>query len=166
MHFGRFAYSAFVVALLVMGVKTDAAHAQQNKPIRSGTWYEDRAILTQGTSVLTLAFAQTPTDKFLNVTHVACVITTSSNKAVTLVMLSGGTTSGGNDLDRPYFLLGALTGPATVNNFKYYGLTTDAVFMKYGPGRYPTILVEADNLTSGLDSINVNCKLVGQLSDD
>lgn len=101
MHFGRYAYHVFV-ALLVVSGNISTAHAQQNKPIRSGTWYEDRAVQSQSANTITLQFAQAPTDKFLNITNVACEIDTSIYQAVGGVFLTGGTTSGATDLDRAY----------------------------------------------------------------
>ena len=72
MRFTRSAKAA--AASLIFGLAFAApAHAQNNKQIISGTYYEDQAT-NPGVSGqnATLTFTQTPANKFVNVTHVAC----------------------------------------------------------------------------------------------
>lgn len=166
MRFARLSQLAAALVLLTVGVAAPA-YAQQNKPIRSGNWYEDRANDSIGSSQLTLKFAQTPIDKFLNVTHVDCRIATLSNQVITNVYLSGGTTFGSDDLNRPHYLIGDLNTQATVGGSTISGLTTNAVYMKYGPGRYPSVVIWTDLFTSGNGNIvNASCSIVGDLSDN
>jgi hypothetical protein len=99
MLFSRFTQSAVVIALLTVGLAAPA-HAQNNKQIISGTWYEDRAFLASNSTSgsFTLNFAQTPTNQFLNVTNVSCDIQMTSNQILGHMDLSGGTTSGATTL--------------------------------------------------------------------
>src|SRR3954469_1497889 len=101
----RFAQSAkSAAAWLVFGLAFAApAHAQNNKQIVSGTYYEDQATNPGVSSgVATLTFAQTPANKFTNVTHVACDMFVGSNQVLTLLRLQVGTSPGATDLGRSY----------------------------------------------------------------
>ena len=76
MRFSKFAKCAAALVLLAL-VFAGPAHAQNNKPIVSGTWYEDRAtVVVVNNYKAVLTFAQTPADKLLDVTHVTCAIAT------------------------------------------------------------------------------------------
>jgi hypothetical protein len=164
MLFPRFAQSAAALALLTIGFAAPA-HAQSNKQIISGTWYEDRAssgVLTS-TSNPVLAFAQTPANQFLNVTNVSCTVTTSSAQIISGMTLAAGTTSGASDLGRPYSILGNITSQ-TFNTSKFNSIVTNQVFYKFGPGRFPTI--EIDTLSTGSSSANASCVIVGNLTDN
>ena len=166
MHFS--AYTKFATALLLLMVGwITSAHAQNNKPIRSGTWYEDQASanLSPATSV-TLTFAQTPTDKFLNVTNVSCLVQINSELALRTFTLFVGTTSGSTDLGRGYNIR-PTTGDA-VGTLKVYSIATNGVFFKMGPGRYPTIIANTDVVTSSgtTPHVIVSCTMVGNLTDD
>jgi hypothetical protein len=66
MLFSRTIKSAAALVLLTIGFAAPV-HAQFNKQIISGTWYEDRASSTNTSTQLTLTFAQTPANQFLNV---------------------------------------------------------------------------------------------------
>ena len=72
MFFSRFAQAAALL-LLTIGFAAPV-HAQNNKQIISGTWYEDRANTTFSGTSLNLGFTQTPTNQFLNFTNVSCVV--------------------------------------------------------------------------------------------
>jgi hypothetical protein len=162
MLFSRFAKSA--AALLLLTVEFAApVHAQSNKPITSGTWYEDRAISngSTGTTSLNLTYAQTPSDKFLNITNVSCHFSAIPNQPIIAVTLNSGTTSGNNDVNRPYSLEGSgIT--ITTSTTLFYSILTNQVFYKIGRGRYPSI--EIQTTTNG--SLGGNCTIVGTLTDD
>jgi hypothetical protein len=161
MLFSRFTQSAVALALLTIGFAAPV-HAQNNKQIISGTWYEDRAIGGNNAAALTLTFTQTPSDKFLNITNISCNVTTSSGQIIDAMNLFAGTTSGNNDLNRPYEIRGSAI-PETSGTSKSYSIVTNQVFFKFGPGRFPSILIET--VSSGsLETIG-KCVIVGNLSD-
>jgi hypothetical protein len=163
MLFSRFAQSAAALLLLTIGFAAPA-YAQNNKQIISGTWYEDRAVLnTSQGGVLTLTFAQTPTNQFLNITNVACDIAMLSVEAMASMFLRAGTTSGNNDLARSYPLKGSTT-PETIGTNKYYSIVTNQVFYKFGPGRFPSI--EIDTVSTGSYATIAQCVIVGNLTDN
>jgi hypothetical protein len=165
MLFSRFAQSAAALALLTFGLAAPA-HAQNNKQIISGTWYEDRAAVGNGgnSSLLLVTFAQTPANQFLNVTNVSCNVSVNSGQVITLMNLNAGTTSGQNDLGRPYSILGNVI-PQTSGSFKYYSIVTNQIFFKFGPGRFPSIEIDSQT-TGGSFSTFANCVIVGNLSDN
>ena len=161
MLFSRFAQSAAAFVLLTIGVAAPA-QAQQNKQIISGTFYEDRAATTSSDTGFILTFAQTPSNQFLNITNVNCVVTLTTQEALIGLFLQGGTTSGANDLGRAMTIRGSVT-PETSGSLKYYSIATNQVFFKFGPGRYPSI--EIDVGTTGSASNFGNCTIVGNLTD-
>jgi hypothetical protein len=163
MLFSRFAQSAAALLLLTIGFAAPA-HAQNNKQIISGTWYEDRAIAGNSSSdTLTLTFAQTPTNQFLNITNVACLVQVNSIQVVQGIELLAGTTTGANDLNRPYEIKGNVT-PETSGGAKFYSIVTNQVFYKFGPGRFPSIEIVTGS--TGAFSIAGNCVIVGNLTDN
>jgi len=162
MLFSRLAQSAAALALLTIGFAAPA-HAQQNKQIVSGTWYEDRASGEIGTADLTLTFAQTPTDQFLNITNVSCNVNVKSTQVLDEVYLQAGTTLGQADIGRPYEIKGNVT-PETSNGFKFYSIVQNGIFYKFGPGRFPSILFDA--MSTGASNIQANCTIVGNLTDN
>jgi hypothetical protein len=173
MLFSRFAQSAIALLLLVIGFAAPT-HAQGNKPIRSGTWYEDRvATSVNGTASqnMTVTFAQTPGDMFLNITNVACTFivnsTSAGNQTLWDVNMIVGTTSGANDLGRFYPLRGNIAAPeSSGTGTKYYSIIRDGIFFKLGPGRYPSITILAPGTgNSNLFSTSVGCIIVGNLTD-
>jgi hypothetical protein len=162
MLFPRFAQSAAALLLLTIGFAAPV-HAQQNKQIISGTFYEDRATNSSSAFIILLTFAQTPTNQFLNITNVSCSITVNSNQAILDVTLFAGTTSGAEDLGRLYSVKGSAT-PEAIGNSKYYSIVTNQVFYKFGPGRFPSI--EIDTATTGTFAGNAQCTIVGNLTDN
>jgi hypothetical protein len=163
MLFSRFAQSAAALAPLSIGFAAPA-HAQNNKQIISGTWYEDRASLdTNGTNIL-LTFTQTPANQFINVTNVSCAIAISSTLTLVALTLAAGSSSGATDLGRPYSVMGSPT-PVTTSTSKNYSIVTNQVYYKFGPGRFPSI--EIDTVaTPGTPTIEINCVIVGNLTDN
>ncbi|MBR0835196.1 hypothetical protein JQ612_18580 [Bradyrhizobium manausense] len=164
MHFDRFA--KFIALFMLMLGLAAPAYAQNNKPIRSGTWYEDQASLVGGSSQ-TLTLAQSPTDKFLNITHVACLISVPNGPTIQPVIdvfLTVGSTSGANDLGRKQHFLNT-TNQAFVKAVAYYTIITDAVFFKVGPGRYPSIRISTDTAQTPI-ALTSECTIVGNLTDD
>jgi hypothetical protein len=155
--------SAAVLALLTIGFAAPV-QAQNNKQIISGTWYEDRANGNNSTLQLVLTFAQTPADKFLNVTNVSCAFAVGSIQVVDVVSLQGGTTSGAGDIGRPYSILGNVN-PQTINNSKFYSIVQNGIFYKFGPGRFPSIFIDSQS-TGGGPGISGQCTIVGNLTDD
>ena len=139
------------------------AQAQNNKPIRSGNWYEDRASGSFNGTALTITFAQSPTDKFLNVTNVACSITTSSGQVMRDVVLYVGTTAGANDLGRGYSILGNVV-QRILSTQAFYNISANQILYKMGPGRYPSIGIDAP--TGGSFSVTGGCVIVGNLTDN
>jgi hypothetical protein len=162
MLFSRFAQSAAAMLLLTIGIAAPA-HAQNNKQIISGTWYEDRAASNNSVGTLTLTFTQTPTNQFLNVTNVACTVSVASAQTIAGIVLYAGTTSGAHDLDRDYAVMGNVT-PQTVGGSKYYSVVQNGIFYKFGPGRFPSI--EIDTGSTGTFSMNASCTIVGNLTDN
>jgi hypothetical protein len=163
MLFSRFAQSAAAFAILTVGFAAPV-HAQFNKQIISGTWYEDRAGNTTNSSpTLDLAFTQTPSDKYLNITNVSCSITVTSAELVTGMSIQAGTTSGSVDILRTYPIMGSAT-PVTSGTSRYYNIVQNGIFFKFGPGRFPT--VEIDTATTGASSVSAGCVIVGNLTDN
>jgi hypothetical protein len=162
-HFPRFVQSAAASALLIIGFNA-SAQAQNNQQITSGTWYEDRASFSTITSTnLQLTFAQTPASQFLNITNVSCNVTVNSTQVINEMVLMAGTTSGGGDLNRQYEIKGNVT-PETIDTAKIYSIVTNQIFYKFGPGRFPSILIVAGS--TGSSSIAANCVIVGNLTDN
>jgi hypothetical protein len=163
MLFPRFAQSAAALALLTIGFAAPA-HAQSNKQIISGTWYEDRATANINDGMeLILKFAQTPTNQFLNITNVACEIAMAPEQAMSTMYLEAGTTPGNDDLGRDYSLKGSAI-PETVGPNKYYSIVTNQIYFKFGPGRFPAIKI--DTASGGAFSISAACVIVGNLTDN
>jgi hypothetical protein len=163
MLFSRFAQSAAALALLTISFAAPA-HAQANKQIISGTWYEDRAASISNDIALTLTFAQTPTNQFLNVTNVSCNVAVNSAQIINEMVLIAGTTSGTSDLGRQYEIKGNVT-PETLGGFKIYSIVTNQIFYKFGPGRFPSIFIVAPS-TSSSSSITASCVIVGNLTEN
>jgi hypothetical protein len=162
MLFSRFAQFAAALTLLATGLAAPA-HAQNNKQIISGTWYEDRANASNSANnQLILTFTQTPASQFLNITNIACSITVLPSEGVGTMYLVAGTTSGQGDLDRPYAIKGNAT-PETVGTSKYYSIVNQ-VFFKFGPGRFPSIVV--NTASSGSSATSADCVIVGNLTDN
>ena len=165
MHFARFAKTA---ALLLSSIGFALpAHAQNNKQIISGTFYEDRASANAGSNLeIVLQFTKTPADKHLNITNVSCDISVPLSGFVTILKLRAGSTPGSNDLGRDYSLLGALTSQTVVASTRFNGVVTNQVFFKLGPGRYPSIFMNPNLSTgSGVAGTTANCVIVGNLTD-
>ena len=162
MRFAQFVQSATLLLLFAVGLAMPA-HAQANKPIISGTWYEDRASGFTANNQILLTLAQTPANKLLNITHVACTINTKSTQALLAVDLDVGSTSGSVDLFRPYPIRGNVS-PQVTNSTNSWSVVTDRIFYKVGPGRYPSIniLTSSDGASY---AINATCIIVGELSD-
>jgi hypothetical protein len=164
MHFSRFAQSAAALALLTIGFAAPA-HAQNNKPIISGTWYEDRATNTGNSSDLALTFAQTPPDKFLNITNVSCEMGVSSTQALAYVRLYAGTSSGASDLGRPSSIRGNVSPETTGNGTtKFYSIVTNQIYYKMSAGRFPSISISTAYISSPF--VSASCVIVGNLTDD
>ena len=164
----RFAELAKITTALLLFafVLAMPAHAQNNKPVRSGNWYEDRASLNLSTNMVTLSFAQAPADKFLNITHVACDIETALGWVLAHTAVGGSTTSGAaGDLGRSQSIRGAAAAEVS-QSFRYYSVVTDT-FLKLGPGRFPFISISAASVVNaGPAQIIADCTIVGNLSDD
>jgi hypothetical protein len=137
--FSRFAQSAAALLLLIIGFAAPV-HAQHNKQIISGTWYEDRA-QNSASFNLAVAFAQTPANQFLNVTNVSCTVQMNSDQVISAMTLNAGTTSGAGDLGRFYEIKGNLT-PETAGGQKFYSIVQNGIFYKFGPGRFPSIVID------------------------
>jgi hypothetical protein len=164
MLFSRFTQSAAALALLTIGFAAPA-HAQNNKQIISGTWYEDRARPSNiGGGTVKLTFTQTPSDQFLNITNVSCHITGTPDTVIDDIQLYAGTTSGANDLGRNYYISGS-TPPETSSSTKFYSVVTNQVFFKLGPGRFPTLEIDLVSASNSFDTI-ANCTIVGNLTDN
>jgi hypothetical protein len=165
MLFSRFVQSAAALLLLTIGYGAPV-HAQSNKQIVSGTWYEDRAVQAPApNSQVILTFAQTPTDKFLNITNVSCNVTVVSTAAIDSMTLVAGSTSGALDLGRPYEIKGSVA-PETVGGAKIYSIVTNQVFYKFGPGRFPSIVIDTIMSGSGSPSSTAICVIVGNLTEN
>jgi hypothetical protein len=163
MLFSRLAKSAFVLLLLTIGL-AGPVHAQNNEQIISGNWYEDRALSANSSTEIILTFAQTPTNQFLNVTNVACTVDVSPNQAISVMSLVAGTTTGADDLHREYAIKGNAT-PEIAGAYKWYSIVTNQIFYKFGPGRFPSILINSV-VSTGSASLQASCVIVGNLTDN
>jgi hypothetical protein len=164
MLFSRFAQSTAALLLLTVGFAAPV-HAQQNKQIISGTWYEDRATAASSTaSQVLLTFAQTPANQFLNITNVTCSAIVSTGQVIYVMELYAGTTPGANDLGRPYSFRGGAISESTSSD-KFYSVVTNQIYYKFGPGRYPTIEIDSTASSGSLLTTNFNCVIVGNLTD-
>lgn len=162
MRFSKFAKSTLGLLPLFV-VLAGPAHAQNNKQIISGTWYEDRADGFGSLTTLYLSFAQTPTNKFLNITQVNCSILSFNNQILADVQLHAGTRSGYADLGRAQSVRGSAS--TATAGYNYYSVVTQT-FYKMGPGRFPTIQIDvplASNTSNA--TITATCVIVGNLSD-
>ena len=163
MRFAKFAKYAAVLVLFAL-VFAAPTYAQNNKPIISGTWYEDRASQSLAVSGTLLTFAQTPANKFLDITHVMCQISTYPTQFLAIVTLNAGSTSGSTDLGRPMSIRGNATFETSVST-KYYSLVNDQIIYKFGPGRYPSINISTA-FNSGSTYLSADCVIVGELKDN
>jgi hypothetical protein len=68
--------------------------------------------------------------------------------------LNAGTTSGANDLGRPYEITGSVT-PET-SGFKYYSIVTNQIYYKLGPGRFLTIKIDTQSTGAFLSLHNAS----------
>lgn len=162
MRFSKFAKSTLGL-LPLFGVLAGPAHAQNNKQIISGTWYEDRAEGFGGNiDALYLRFAQAPTDRFLNITQVNCSISSYNYQVLADVVLHAGTHSGYTDLGRAQSVRRSASTVTAAYN--YYSVVTQT-FYKMGPGRFPTIEILAPGTINGNTTITASCVIVGNLSD-
>lgn len=151
-----------IVAIVLSAAST--AQAQNNKPLRSGAWYEDRASNSStGYNGITLSFAPTPTDTFLNITNVACSIEVSSGQVIRSAALQIGTRSGENDLGRTYEVLGPAS-PQSDQIRKFYSVVTNGIHFKIGSGRYPSLFVTGS--VTNNQYFNVSCTIVGNLTSN
>ena len=160
------AVKSLAVILLFALASAAPAHAQHNKQIISGTWYEDRAWATPDpANNLFLTFTQTPANKFLNITLVSCSISTYNNQILADVILHTGTQSGYADLGRPQSVRGAASTQAGVYN--YYSVVSQTYY-KVGPGRFPGLEIVAPPNSNSVPNtfVNGNCTIVGNLSDN
>jgi hypothetical protein len=165
MHFSRFAQSAAVLFLLTIGFAAPA-HAQNNKQVISGTWYEDRALVSMSTNSsgeIVLQFTQTPANQFLNITNVSCSIAMASTQAMSQIAIEGGSTAGQPDLGRYYDIKGNAM-PETVGSSKYYSVVQNGIFYKFGPGRFPSIYIFTQS--SGSYLTTAGCVIVGNLTEN
>jgi hypothetical protein len=165
MLFSRFIKSAVAFLLLTIGLAAPA-YAQFNKPISSGNWYEDRASGSASNNQnLYLSFAQAPTDKFLNITRVSCLIATATNQAIVGVWVSGASTPNlANDVNRQQYL--AVNLPAELAGPNKYYTLNQATYLKLGPGRYPSMMIETALASGTTSTIAADCAIVGDLSDN
>jgi hypothetical protein len=161
MLFRCIAQSVAALVLLTIGFAAPAL-AQNNKQIISGTFYEDRASSSVNFTNLNLTFAQTPANQFLNITNVSCNVTVNATQIINEMALIAGTTSGGGELGRQYEIKGNVA-PETLAGSKIYSIVTNQIFYKFGPGRFPTILIVAGS--TGSASVSANCVIVGNLTD-
>jgi hypothetical protein len=165
MRFSKCAQSATTLFLFAIALAAPA-HAQNNKQIISGTFYEDQATLpSTAAGIATLTFTQTPANKFLNITNVACDVFVSATQVLTLMRLQVGTNPGASDLGRSYPIKNTPSAPEIIQNGKLYSVVTNEVFFKMGPGRFPSIFIVAAS-NGGALSMAPNCFIVGNLTDD
>jgi hypothetical protein len=164
MLFSRFAQSAAALALLTTGFAAPA-NAQNNKQIISGTWYEDRASITDASNgnAFYVSFSQTRSDKFLNVTNVSCLVQVNTTTTVGELTLHTGSTYGKIDIDRPYTLGSGTT--QTVISTRFASVVQNGIFYKFGPGRFPTIYIYSESSNNTFASV-YGCTLVGNLTDN
>src|SRR5262249_33559098 len=111
-----------------------------------------------------LTFAQSPADKFLNVTNIACDIRTSTAQVLSFVNLVLGTTF--NDLSRPMPIRGSVI-PVTELSTNTYSIVTNQIFFKMGPSRFPSVAIQTSAPLSNPNNIvESTCVIVGHLTDN
>lgn len=164
MHSARIAKFAGMLLLFAIALAAPA-HAQYNKQIISGTFYEDRATNAANATTLLLTFQPSPANKYLNITNVSCSIYTGSQQILDDVTLFVGTTSGTDDLGRDYSIRGNVF-PQTVANASFYSIATNQIYFKMGPGRFPTLRIGASVATNITVIIEASCVIVGNLTDN
>jgi hypothetical protein len=165
MLFPHFAQTAAALVLLIIGFAAPA-HAQNNKQVISGTYYEDRASTSTSVNATSVAltFTQTPANQFMNITNVSCSAQTANPQIVQAWILELGSTPGGSDLGRFYVLQGGVPEPeAAADGSKWYSAVVNQMFYKVGSGRFPSITVLAPS--NGSTSLSVGCVIVGTLTD-
>ncbi|MBR0686769.1 hypothetical protein JQ612_31560 [Bradyrhizobium manausense] len=164
MRFSRFAQFAATLFLFAIAL-TAPGHAQGNKQIISGTYYEDRAShVSSGNSMITLTLTQTPTNKFVNITNVSCIVATFASQAFPYGQLQLGTAPGQNDIGRTYTLRGISPIP-NAGGYNFYSVGVDGMFFKIGPGRFPSIALYSTVPSSGGLYLWGDCTVTGTLSD-
>lgn len=164
MRFARLCQLAAALLLLGVSVATPAL-AQNNKQIISGTYFEDRAWnVATGNSSMTFTFSQTPTNKYVNVTNVSCIVATYSSQMMPYAQLQVGTAPGQSDLGRNYTLR-SISPITNANGYNYYSVGVDGMFFKLGPGRFPSIIVFSTIPSSGGLYLYADCTITGTLSD-
>ena len=164
------AVKSLAVILLFALASAAPAHAQHNKQIISGTWYEDRAFSSSSPATDTfLTFTQTPANKFLNITLVSCSISSLSNQILADVILQVGSETA--DMGRPQSVRGAASTASNLPGFTNYYSVVSQTYYKVGPGRFPGLQILAPYASSSgsggyVNFVTANCTIVGNLSDN
>ena len=106
------------------------------------------------------------TDKFLNITHVACDIHTALGWVLAHTTIGGSTNNGPTgDLGRTQTIRGSAAAEVSVS-FRYYPVVSDT-FLKLGPGRFPFITItSASTPNASPYEVSADCTIVGNWSDD
>lgn len=136
---------------LVLGTKANAA------PTIYGNYYDETAYVTCDSNVgCRASFSQTPPDKLIEITNVACYGNTS--KQLVLLTLGVAATAGGFGLQRQFPL--QLPPPYVYNSLNIVVSINQPVRFLVGPGRFPFIsfsAFESITVTSGF------CEIVGNV---
>src|SRR5262249_31092647 len=106
---------------------------------------------------------QSPAEKFLNITNIACTIGTSSSQVLSGLDFQVGTSSGAFDLARPMSVRGNAI-PETLGSNKWYSVVTNQIYFKMGPNRFPSIGITT--FSSGASFVDATCVIVGNLTDN
>lgn len=147
----KFRVCLFALAM-VLGTQANAA------PTMYGKYYDETANVSCANSSCRVQFSQTPPDKLIEITNVAC----TGNTTVQLIglTLTVAATPGGNPLQRQVPLY--LPPPYMYNSINIIFSTNHPVRYLVGQGRYPVINWSAfDSYSAAYGS----CHIVGNVVD-
>lgn len=136
---------------LVVGTKANAA------PTLYGNYYDETTGVTCDNNVgCRASFSQTPPDKLIEITNVACYGNT--DKQLTLLLLGVAATAGGYGLERRVPLY--LPPPYVYNSLNIVFSTNHPVRFLVGPGRFPFIQLASFGTVSAVGAF---CHIVGNV---
>ena len=145
----RFALFASAALALVLGGNAHGA------ALVYGTYYDESNFATcSNTTICRANFSQTPADKLLMVTKVACQITSTAPAATGMLHISTG--FGGGALSR--YLPLAFQTPQLIGSLYFVSIEANAHFL-VGQGRFPFVTLT----TQAPANITSFCTIVGDL---
>ena len=150
MLLARLLQCVFLLLMAAGGPATAAA-------VKYGTYYDETKTSPGicNTSLCTIYFSETPGDKLLLVTHVACTFTTPF--PVTNLILGVNTAPTSGAIQREYPL--QLPQPVVYSNYYYMQISHPVNFL-IGQGRYPFVQAQTGG---GGGNWGIECTISGSL---